>query len=152
MLDLMNSPGVLARLWKHLRPAAYAALGGTIFAAPVPLVLMTFLTGATDAFGSGLSATPSVGSVILGALWMGMIAFIAGAAYLLVVGFPTLLLMWLVRLRHPIFPTLFAALVSFVSSRPGDRELWVLFGVSTGLVAGIYARRCGHDALQKWQQ
>lgn len=147
----MNLAGALAPFWKHLRPALYAALGGVIFATPVPLVLMISFVGTTEAFRENLPEAASVGTMVFSVLWMGAMAFGVGAMYLVVVGFPTLLLLWLLRLRHPIFPTIIAALVSLVSSREGDWALWGLFGVSTGLVAGMYARRCGLDALQRWQ-
>jgi hypothetical protein len=133
--------------WKRLRPAFYAALGGVMFAAPAPFVLMTSFSGASEA----ISGTASVGAALFGALFMGLIAFGVGAMYLLVVGFPTLLLLWLLRLRHPFFPMAIAVLVSLISSRQEDWPLWGLFGVTTGLIAGIYARRCGFDALRRWQ-
>jgi hypothetical protein len=147
----MNTSGVRTFLWKELRPAFFAALGGTIGAMWVPPLLMTMATATTVLPWVGMTEAPGTTNGMFGALFVGLIAFLVGAAYLVVVGFPVLFVLWVLRLRHPIFPALPAALVSLTSAgtRWSDVTLYGIVGVATGFIAGVYARRHGNAALER---
>ena len=146
----MNFSGVRTCLGKELRPAFFAALGGTVGAMWVPPLMMVLFTATTALSWIGLTEVPGT-TGIFGALFVGLFAFLVGVAYLVVIGFPILFVLWLLRLRHPIFPALPALFVSLISAgtRWSDMTLYGIVGVATGLVAGVSARRHGNAALQR---
>jgi hypothetical protein len=154
-LVLMKAKALRAILFNQLRVGLRAALGGTVFASWVPPLLLISFMLSNYALRWNLFSSPldEIMRGMLFAFYMGGLAFLNGSICLVLLGFPTLLLLWLLQLRAPIFSAVAAVLVVVIlghNSRADvgdDLMMFAFFAVVTGFIAGLYARRCGIAAL-----
>lgn len=155
-LELMDLAAVRASLVAELKSALNAALAGTLFAAWVPPVLFASYVAASAVIDGRMIPVQfleDVGRSAFAVLALGGLAFLIGGICLVMLGFPALLLLWLLRLRHPIFAS--AAAIAFVSvGRLEHDDLPVFLSVAavTGYVAGAYARRGGSARMPNFSE